>query len=84
MALAPAITDLEHLKDRLEVARLLAWNPVAVKAGKFDRDELTIEIARPFTSSVKKRQPSGWLETTRASRTFTSSPIRNRWIISST
>ncbi len=48
MALAPAITDLEQLKDRLEVARLLAWNPVAVKAGKFDRNELTIEIARPF------------------------------------
>ncbi len=48
MALAPAITDLEQLKDRPEVARLLAWNPVAVKAGKFDRNELTIEIARPF------------------------------------
>ncbi len=48
MSLAPAITDLEQLKDRLEVARLLAWNPSAVRAGKFDRNELTVEIARPF------------------------------------
>jgi len=48
MSLAPAITDLEQLQDRPEVAQLLAWNPVAVPAAKFDRNELTIEIARPF------------------------------------
>jgi NADH-quinone oxidoreductase subunit C len=47
MPLAPAIADLEQLKDRREVARLLAWNAAAVQGAKFDRDELTIEIAPP-------------------------------------
>ena len=46
MALAPAITDLEQLKDRPALARLLAWNAEAVEAAKFDRDELTIWIRR--------------------------------------
>jgi NADH-quinone oxidoreductase subunit C len=46
MALAPAITDLEQLKDRPLVAALLAWNPAAVQGAKFDRDELSIYIAR--------------------------------------
>jgi len=46
MALAPAITDLEQLKDRPTLARLLAWNAEAVEAAKFDRDELTIWIKR--------------------------------------
>lgn len=46
MALAPAITDLEQLKDRPLVAALVAWNPAAVQGAKFDRDELSIYIAR--------------------------------------
>ena len=46
MALAPAITDLEQLKERPEVAALLAWNAAAVTGAKFDRNELTIWVAR--------------------------------------
>ncbi|MBZ5530967.1 MAG: NADH-quinone oxidoreductase subunit C [Acidobacteriia bacterium] len=46
MALAPAITDLEQLKDRPLVAALVAWNPAAVQGAKFDRDELSIYVAR--------------------------------------
>ncbi len=44
MALPPAITDLEQLKDRPELARLLASVPSAVQAAKLDRDELSIDI----------------------------------------
>ena len=46
MALRPAITDIEQLKDRPELATLLAWNPSAVTAVKFDRNELTIWLDR--------------------------------------
>ena len=46
MPLAPAITDLEQLKDRPAVAALLHWNASAVQGAKFDRDELSIYIAR--------------------------------------
>jgi NADH-quinone oxidoreductase subunit C len=46
MALAPAITDLEQLKDRPVVAALIAWNAAAVQGAKFDRKELSIYIAR--------------------------------------
>ena len=42
----PAITDIEQLKDRPEVALLLASDTVAVEAVKFDRDELTIWVER--------------------------------------
>jgi NADH-quinone oxidoreductase subunit C len=42
----PAITDIEQLKDRPEVALLLASETVAVEAVKFDRDELTIWVQR--------------------------------------
>ena len=42
MALEPAITDVTLLKDRPELAALLAWNASAVTGAKFDRDELTI------------------------------------------
>jgi NADH-quinone oxidoreductase subunit C len=48
MPLEPAITDLELLKDRPAVARLLAWKPEAVDGAKFDRGELTIWIQRAF------------------------------------
>ena len=46
MAIAPAITDLDQLKGHPAVARLLAWNANAVTSAKFDRDEITIYIAR--------------------------------------
>ena len=41
---APAITDLEQLKDRPEIARLLAWSREAVLGAKFDRNEVTIYV----------------------------------------
>ena len=44
--MSPAITDIEQLKDRPEVARLLAWNAAAVTGAKFDRNELTIWVDR--------------------------------------
>jgi NADH-quinone oxidoreductase subunit C len=46
MPLAPAITDLEQLKDRAVVADLLGWKPTAVEGARFDRNELTVFIAR--------------------------------------
>jgi NADH-quinone oxidoreductase subunit C len=46
MPLAPAITDLDQLKERPALARLLAWNPGAVEAARFDRGELTILVQR--------------------------------------
>jgi NADH-quinone oxidoreductase subunit C len=46
MALAPAITDIEQLKKHPAVARLLGWNPAAIEAVKFDRDEMTINLDR--------------------------------------
>jgi NADH-quinone oxidoreductase subunit C len=46
MALQPAITDIEQLKDRPEVASLLALNHSAVTGAKFDRNELTIWVDR--------------------------------------
>lgn len=42
----PAITDIEQLKDRPEVALLLASETIAVEGVKFDRDELTIWVER--------------------------------------
>src|SRR4051812_19098195 len=48
MALATAITDIEQLKDRPEVAALLGWNADAVDGAKFDRKELTVWIKRDF------------------------------------
>ncbi|HYH00264.1 MAG TPA: NADH-quinone oxidoreductase subunit C [Terriglobales bacterium] len=46
MALEPAVTDLDQLKDRPPLARLLEWNTDAVEGAKFDRGELTIWITR--------------------------------------
>jgi NADH-quinone oxidoreductase subunit C len=48
MALAAAITDLEQLKDRPAVSALLAWNRSAIEGAKFDRNELSIYVAREF------------------------------------
>ena len=44
MALAPAITDLELLKDHPALAVLLAWNKAGVEAAKFDHDEMTVWV----------------------------------------
>jgi NADH-quinone oxidoreductase subunit C len=44
MALAPVITDLEQLKDRPELARVLAQYPAAVEGAKLERDELSIYL----------------------------------------
>jgi len=46
MALAPAITDLEQLKDRPAVAALLAWKANAVRSAKFDHHELSVYVTR--------------------------------------
>ena len=46
MPLAPAINEVEKLKERPALARLLAWNADAVQAAKFDREELTITVDR--------------------------------------
>jgi NADH-quinone oxidoreductase subunit C len=46
MALAPAITDLEQLKDHPALARLLGWDRGAVQSAKFDRNELTVYIPK--------------------------------------
>lgn len=42
----PAVTDLEQLKDNPFVAALLTWNSGAVQGAKWDRNELSIYIAR--------------------------------------
>ena len=45
MALAPAITDIEQLKDHPALSVLLAWRREAVEAAKFDRDELAVWVS---------------------------------------
>ena len=44
MPLSPAITNLEELKSHPALALLLAWNPSAVAAVKYDHDEMTIYV----------------------------------------
>jgi NADH-quinone oxidoreductase subunit C len=46
MALAPAITDPEQLKEHPAIARLLAWNGGCVEETKFDRGEISITLER--------------------------------------
>ena len=46
MGLEPAITDIEQLKENPALAELLAWNAKAIRSAKFDRDELSIYVAR--------------------------------------
>ena len=48
MPLAPAITDLNQLKERPTVARLLAWRADAIKGAVFDRNELTVVVGRAY------------------------------------
>src|SRR5947209_12976991 len=44
MSLAPAITDIEQVKNHPAVAGLLGWKEAAVQGVKFDRDEMTIYV----------------------------------------
>jgi NADH-quinone oxidoreductase subunit C len=46
MAVTPAVTDLDQLRDRAALSALLAWNQSAVQGAKFDRNELSIYISR--------------------------------------
>ena len=46
MALAPPITDIEQLKSHPALGRLVEANAALVEAVKFDREELTIWIAK--------------------------------------
>ncbi len=46
MALTPAITDLQQLKEHPALSRLMAWKGVAVIGASFDRDEMSIQIDR--------------------------------------
>jgi|SRR6185369_6368883 NADH-quinone oxidoreductase subunit C len=46
MALEPAITEIEVLKDNPALSMLLGWRPDAVKAAKWDRNELAIVLER--------------------------------------
>jgi len=46
MALEPAITDVEQLKEKPALAKLLASETIAVEQVKWDRNELTIWIPR--------------------------------------
>lgn len=52
MPLAPPITDIEQLKSHPALGRLVGWNASVVEAVKFDRDELTIWIAKESIREV--------------------------------
>ncbi len=46
MPLTPAISDVEQLKSHPALAKILGWNSSVLQGVKFDRDELSIFIAR--------------------------------------
>ena len=46
MPVAPAVTDIEQVKNHPAVARLLGWKGSAIQSVKFDRDEMTIYVDR--------------------------------------
>jgi NADH-quinone oxidoreductase subunit C len=46
MAPEPAVTEIEELKDRPVLSRLLAWNSSAITGAKFDRNELSVYVER--------------------------------------
>ena len=52
MALEPAVTDLDKLKEHRPVARLVEWNAAAVQRGKYDRGELTVWVPRELIRDV--------------------------------
>jgi len=43
---SPVVTDIEALKNKRALAILLEWDKTAILAVRWDRDELTVEIAR--------------------------------------
>ena len=46
MPLAPAVTDIEQVKNHPAVARLLGWRDSVIQSVKFDREEMTIYLDR--------------------------------------
>ena len=46
MPVSPAISGVDQLKERPMVAALIGWNANAVQDARFDRNELTIYVAR--------------------------------------
>ena len=46
MALEPAITDIEKLRDHPALATLLGWRTDSVEGVKWDRNELAIVVQR--------------------------------------
>ena len=46
MALQPAITDIEQLKEHPALALLLKWRQDAIEQVKYDREEMTIWVDR--------------------------------------
>jgi len=46
MPVAPAVTDLEQLKEHPALARLLGIPAIQVTGAKFDRDEMSIYVSR--------------------------------------
>jgi NADH-quinone oxidoreductase subunit C len=52
MALTPAITDVEQLKEHPGLAPILAWNPASVQSAKFDREEMGIYVERSYIREV--------------------------------
>jgi hypothetical protein len=59
MPLSPAITDLEQLKSNPILAALCAWNAGAVEGAKFDRNELSIYVARASLRDACAEQVPG-------------------------
>jgi len=58
MPLEPAITELDRLKDHPAIAALLAWNSKAILGAKYDRQELSIYIAREFIRDICEKLKS--------------------------
>lgn len=52
MALAPPITDIEQLKSHPALGRLVEWNASVVQEVRFDREELTIWVAKEAIREV--------------------------------
>jgi NADH-quinone oxidoreductase subunit C len=52
MPLSPPVSGVDQLKDRPVLAALLGWNANAVQDARFDRNELTIYVARESIRSA--------------------------------
>jgi len=63
MPIAPAVTDIEQLKNRPIVADLLTWRTGAVQGARFDRSELTLYIAREsIREAVSRLKTQGLID----------------------